>query len=143
MAIVPDEGNDLFAKVGIEDGLDVTAVEWVRAFVVKAEAVDGIDAEDFDFATFDEIGEGADHALAFEFGFVAGAGGKAENGLAPVAVDDHAEVEPQAGKCQRWYSRFISAPCRKAGRVCQPRRGGGNAIEAENIGWGGVSLSDD
>lgn len=96
LAIVPDEGDDFLAKVGIENGLNVAAMKRMSAFVIEAEAVDGIDTEDFYFAGFDEIGESADHALAFEFVFIAGTGGKTEKRLAPVAVDDDAEVQAQA-----------------------------------------------
>ena len=131
LAIVPDEGNDLFAKVGIEDGLDIAAVKGMRAFVIEAEAVDGIDAEDFDFAALDKIGESADHALAFEFGFVAGAGGKTENGLSPMAMDDDAKVKPQAGRMPAVVFAFHKCASHGArgGKVCQPRRDGGNGIE--------------
>ncbi len=98
LAIVPDERNDFFPQVGIKDGLHVTAVKRMRAFVIKAEAVDGIDAEEFYLAAFDEIGECADHALAFEFRLVTRAGGKTENRLSPVAVDDDTQVHAEPGR---------------------------------------------
>lgn len=125
LAIVPDEGNDLFTKVGIEDGLDIAAVERMRAFVVEAEAVDGIDAENFDFAAFDEIGESADHALALKFVFVAGAGGKTENGLSPVAVNDDAQVEPEPGRMPTMIFAFHDVVlARRAGRESMPALAG-------------------
>ena len=98
LAVVPDEGDDFFAEVGIEDGLDVAAVEGMRGFVVEAEAVDGVNAEEFDTAGVDEFGEGADHGLVFEFPFVTGAGGKADERLAVVAVDEDAKFEAEAGR---------------------------------------------
>ena len=49
-AIVEDERHHFFAQVGIEDRLHVAAVKRMRAAIVKAEAVDGIDAEEFHFA---------------------------------------------------------------------------------------------
>src|SRR5712675_3565382 len=96
LATAPDEGHDFFAKVGIEDGLHVAAMKRVRGLVVERKAVDGIDAEEFYFAGVDEIGEGADHALAFEFELVAGAGGETEQRRSPVTVDDHAEFDAEA-----------------------------------------------
>src|SRR5215475_389958 len=43
LAIAPNERHDFFAEIRIENGLYVTAMEGMRAFVVKAEPVDGID----------------------------------------------------------------------------------------------------
>jgi len=96
LAVIPDEGNDLFAEVGIENGLDIAAVKRVSAFVVKAEAVDGVDGIELDAASIDEIGEGADHALAFEFPFVASTGGKTQERRAPMAVGNDTEIEAEA-----------------------------------------------
>jgi hypothetical protein len=96
LAIIPDERNNLLAKIGIEGGLHVAAMKWMSAPVVETEAVNGIDAEQFDAAAVNKIGKRADHALAFEFPFVAGAGGEAEKRLAPMAVNHHAEFEAQA-----------------------------------------------
>ena len=42
-----NEGDDLKADVGVELGLDVTAVEGVGALVVEGLGVDGVDGEDF------------------------------------------------------------------------------------------------
>jgi len=56
LATAPDEGHDFFAKVGIEDRLDVATMKRVRRLVVEREAVDGVDAEEFYFAGVDEIG---------------------------------------------------------------------------------------
>jgi hypothetical protein len=125
LAIVPDEGNDFLAKVGIEDGLHVAAVKGMGAFVIEAEAVDGIDAEEFYFAALDKISEGADHALAFELGFVASAGGKAENGLAPVAVDDHVQIEAEPGRIPAMNFAFHRVCSSRAarGRESMPAEG--------------------
>jgi len=68
----------------------------MRRLVVKALPVDGIDAIKFDASGVDEIGERADQSLAFKFPFVAGAGGKTEEWLAPVAVNDHPQLHSQA-----------------------------------------------
>ena len=93
LAMVVNEGDNFLGEVGIEDGLDVAAMEGVRAFVVEAEAVDGIDGVELDAAGIDEFGNGTDHGLAFEFPLVTSAGGKAEDGRAPVAVGDYAQIE--------------------------------------------------
>src|SRR5882672_286754 len=68
----------------------------MRGLVVKALPIDGIDAIKFDAAGIDEIGERADQSLAFEFPFIAGAGGKTNNGRAPMAVNDDAEFPSDA-----------------------------------------------
>jgi hypothetical protein len=94
-AVVPDKRHNFLAQIGVEDGLHVATMKRMRAFVVKAEAVDRVNAVKLDFAAVDEVGEGADHALAFEFEFVAGTGRKAENGRAPVAVDHDAKLESE------------------------------------------------
>src|SRR5208337_2033911 len=95
-AVIPDEGNDLFAEIGIEDGLDIAAVKRMSVFVVKAKAVDGVDGIKLDAAGIDEISESADHALAFECPFVAGTGGKTEERRTPMAVGGDAEIEAEA-----------------------------------------------
>src|SRR5207249_11246026 len=92
LAIVPDEGHDLFAQIRVEHGLHVAAVERMPAFVVKAEPIDGIHRIEFDYAAVDEVAERAHHALAFEFPFIAGAGRKTKQGRAPVAVDHDAKL---------------------------------------------------
>src|SRR5215813_3377545 len=79
LAIVPDEWDHFFAQIGIENGLNVTAVEGMRAFVVKAVTVDGINGIELDAAGIDKIGERADHSLPFKFPFVASAGGETED----------------------------------------------------------------
>src|SRR5260370_42653295 len=88
LAVVPDEGDNFLAQVRIEHRLDVAAMKGMRALVVEAEAVDGVDGVKLELAAVDEIGESADHRLAFELPFVAGAGGKADQRRAPVAVND-------------------------------------------------------
>jgi hypothetical protein len=63
-------------------------VEGVRAFVVEAKAVDGVDTEELDFAGVNEIGEGGDHSLPFQLPFVTCAGGKTDDGRTPMAIND-------------------------------------------------------
>src|SRR5271165_1853889 len=96
LAVIPDERNDLFAEIGIENGLDVAAMKRMSTLVVKAEAIDGIDGIELDAASIDEIGEGTDHALAFEFPFVAGTGGKTDERRTPMTVSDDSEIEAEA-----------------------------------------------
>src|ERR1700687_1737893 len=67
----------------------------MRGLVVERKAVDGIDAEEFHFAGVDEVGERADHALAFEFPLVAGAGGKADERWPIMAVNHDAQFHAQ------------------------------------------------
>src|SRR5258708_29304662 len=95
LAIVVDERQDFLAKVGIEHGLDVAAVKWVRGFVVEAVSVDRIDAIELDLAAVDKIGERADHALAFELPFIASAGGEADERRSPVAKNDYAHLDAE------------------------------------------------
>src|SRR6267142_822413 len=78
LAVVPDEGNDFFTQVGVKNRLDVTAMKRMRALVVKAESIDGVNGEEFHSSGFNEVRQRADHALAFEFRLVAGAGGKTQ-----------------------------------------------------------------
>jgi len=131
LAIVPYKGNDLLSKVRIEDGLYVTAVKRMRALVIKTEPIDGINAEDFYFSAVDEIGQCADHALAFQFRLVARARRKRENRLSPVAVDDDAKVEPQPRRMPAMiFALHIQSSHELRGkRVCQPTPDGGNGIE--------------
>jgi len=98
LAVIPDEGNNFFAQVGIENRLDVTAVKGVSTFVVEAETVNGVDGIELDAAGIDEIGESANHALALEFEFIAGTGGKTEEWRAPMSIGNDAEIEAEAGR---------------------------------------------
>jgi len=125
LAIVPDERNDLFSQVRIEDGLYVTAVKWMRALVIKTKPVDGIDAEDFYLSAVDEIGQSTDHALAFQFRLVARASWKPENWLSPVAMDDDAEVKPQTRRMPAviFALHLLFLACR-AGRESMPAQPG-------------------
>src|SRR6267378_3707286 len=95
LAIVPDKGNDFFAQIGVKNGLDVAAMKGMRAFIVKAEAINGVNGEEFYSSGVNEIREGPDHALAFELHLVAGAGGKAQQRRAVMAVDNHAELDAE------------------------------------------------
>jgi len=95
LAIVPDEGHNFFTQVGIENGLHVAAVKRMRALVVKTVPVDRIHREEFDSSCVDEIPERADHALAFEFTLVAGAGRETQEWRAPMPVDDNSELDTE------------------------------------------------
>jgi hypothetical protein len=67
----------------------------MRVFVVKAEAIDGVDGEEFYSSGVNEIRKGPDHTLAFELHLVAGAGGKAEQRRAPMAVYDNTKLDAE------------------------------------------------
>lgn len=97
-AVVVDEGDDFLGEVGVEDGLHVAAMKGMRGLVVEAESIDGIDGVELDAAGIDEFSERADHALAFEFPLVSGAGGKAKDGRAPVAIGDDTKIEAETGR---------------------------------------------
>src|SRR6267378_3026908 len=90
LAVVPNERNDFFTQVRIENGLDVAAVKWVCALVVEAEPIDRVHCEKFDSSGLDEISERADHALALEFPLVARAGRKTKERRAPMSEDNYA-----------------------------------------------------
>src|SRR5438477_12221043 len=96
LTIVPDERHDFFAQIRIEHGLNVAAMKWVCALVVKAEAVNGVDGEKFQFAGIDEISKRANQRLPFQFPLISRAGGKPDKRRAPVAVDHDAELETQS-----------------------------------------------
>src|SRR5260370_22016016 len=85
LAIVPYKRNDLVSQVGIENGLDVAAVKWVRALVVKAVSIDRIHGEEFDSSRVDEIRERADHALPLKLPLVAGASRETKERRAPTS----------------------------------------------------------
>src|SRR5271165_292363 len=145
LAIVPDEGNDLFSKVGIENGLYITAVQGMRALVVKTEAVDGIDAEDFYLPAFDKIGERADHALAFELRLVARASRETENRLPPMAVDKHAHVDAQPRRIPAVIFAFHNVILAlRAGerKYASPARMGAMELNSETDAELGVYLNE-
>ncbi len=96
LAIVPNEGDDFLAQVGIEDRLHVAAMKRMRGLVVKAQAVDRIHAEKFKLAAVNEVSKRTNQGLSFELELVARARGKADQWRAIVAIDDHAEFETQA-----------------------------------------------
>jgi hypothetical protein len=125
LAIVPNEWNDLLAKVRIEDGLHVAAVKRMCALAIKAKAVDGIDAEEFYSAAVKEIAERANHALAFELAFVTGTGRKAKDGLSPVAVDDDPHVHAESRRIPAMIFAFHNvSPARLAGSESMPAQPG-------------------
>ena len=135
LTVVPDKRHNLFAKVGIEDGLDIAAVERVRALVVKAEAVDGIDGEELNAAALNKIRKRADHTLAFEFPLIAGAGRKAQKRLAPVAENGHAQLQAEPLRVPTvifTLHRVLPLTCCGEKRVCQPKDAG--AIGLKRVG---------
>jgi hypothetical protein len=88
----------------------------VCCFVVETETVDGIYGVELDAAGINERSEGSDHALAPEFPFVTGAGGKAEQWRPPVAVHDDAEVEAETRGVPAMIFAFHCVRLRNAGR---------------------------
>src|SRR6266446_212935 len=110
LAVVPDEGNDFFAQIGIKNGLDVAAMKRMRAFIVETEPIDGIDGEEFYSSSVDEIRERADHALSFELHLVAGAGGKAQQRRAVMAINDHTELDTEARRVPAVIFAFHPIP---------------------------------
>ncbi len=123
MAIIPNERNDFFAEVGIENRLDVAAVKGVSGFVVKAETVDGIDGIKFNATCIDEIGEGANHALALEFKFIASTGGKTEERWAPMSVSDDTEIQAKAGRVPAVVFTFHARDLSSCGKRSMPAEG--------------------
>src|SRR5882757_10371054 len=91
----------------------------MRRLVVKALPVDGIDAIKFDASGVDEIGERADQSLAFKFPFIAGAGGKTDDGRAPMAVHDDAKFPSEAVR----IPAVIIALHERLSNSKQPKRG--------------------
>src|SRR5579864_1056293 len=125
LTIVPNEGNDFLAKVGIKNGLHVASVKWMRAFVIKTESVDGIDAKEFYFSALDKISQRPDHALTFKLRLVACAGRKPENRLTPVPVDNDAHIEAQPRRVPAVIFAFHNVLlASRAGRESMPAQGG-------------------
>src|SRR5580704_19535611 len=96
-------------------------MEWVRRFIVEAEAVDGIDGVEFDAPGINEIGKRADHALPLQLPFIAGAGGEAKQRLAVMSVHDYTQFETEAWRMPLVIFPFhLSDPCTCCGeRVFQ------------------------
>ncbi len=115
LAVVPDKGHDLFTQIRIDHRLDVAAMERVRVFVVKSKPVDGIQGEQFDAPTIDEIRKGTNHTLAFELPFVACAGRKSEQWRAPMAIDDNAKLHAEPVRIPAVILAFHPMPlaCRR------------------------------
>lgn len=67
-------------------------MEGVRSLVIERIALDSVDAENPDPPLLEVRAEGADHALAFLFLFVAHAGGEGDDGHAVIAVNGDAHV---------------------------------------------------
>lgn len=123
LAMIPDEGNYFFTQVGIENGLDVAAMKGVSGFVVEAEAVDGVDGIELDAACIDEIGESANHALTFEFEFIASTGRETEQRRAPMSVSDDAEIETEAGRMPAVVFTFHARDLSSCGKRSMPAEG--------------------
>jgi hypothetical protein len=121
--MIPNEGNDLFAEVGIENGLDVAAVKGMSTFVVEAETVDGVDGVKLDAAGVNEIGECADHALALKFEFITRTGGKAEEWGAPMPISNDAKVQAEAGRVPVVVFTFHARDLSSCGKRSMPVEG--------------------
>ena len=96
LAIIPDEGHDLLPQIRVEHRLHVAAMKRMRGFVVEAVSVDGVHRVELDFAAIDEFAERLDHALVFEFPFVAAAGRESKQRRAPVAVHHDPKLQTNA-----------------------------------------------
>ena len=90
-----NKGNNFIAKVRIKNFLNIAAMKRVCAFIVKTEAIYRIHGINFDSSAFNKIGKRSDHALVFEFPFVAGAGGKSDDGGAPMSVNYDSEFHSE------------------------------------------------
>src|SRR5208283_6108478 len=95
----------------------------VSGFVVEAEAVDGVDGIELDAACIDEISESADHALAFEFEFIASTGGETKQRRAPMSVSDHAEIETEARRMPAVVFTFHARDLSSCGKRSMPAEG--------------------
>src|SRR6267378_5648740 len=115
LAVVPDEGNDFFAQIGVKNGLDVAAMKRMRAFIIETEAINGVNGEEFYFSGVNEIRKGPDHALAFELHFVAGAGGKAQQRWAIVSIDDYTELDAEPRRVPAVVFAFHPLPLADCG----------------------------
>src|SRR5271169_3079512 len=74
LATLPNQRHHFFSEIRIENGLDIAAMKWMCAFIVKAQAIDGVYAVDLNAADIDEISERANHSLTFHFPLVASTG---------------------------------------------------------------------
>src|SRR5260370_5622408 len=110
LAIVPYKRNDLFSQVGIENGLDVAAVKWMRALVVKAVSIDRIHGEEFDSSGVDEIRERADHALPLKLPLVAGASRETKERRPPMSLDHDPQLHTQPVRHPPVIFTFHPAP---------------------------------
>jgi hypothetical protein len=64
----------------------------MRSLVIERIALDSVDAENPDPALLEVWSEGADHALAFLFLFVAAAGREGQDGRSIIAVNGDAHI---------------------------------------------------
>ena len=92
-----NERHDLVADVFVEHALAPAAVERVRGLVEERVVVVRADAEHFDAAGVDEVGDGVEQPLTLQLPFVAVAGGKGQHRRSPVAEDRHAHVPAKPG----------------------------------------------
>src|SRR5712664_592005 len=124
LTIVPNKWDDLFAQVRIKNDLDVTTMKRVRALVVKAVAVDGIQGEEFNSSGINEIRERGDHALALELPLVAGAGREAKERRTPVTEHGDAQLHTEPVRVPAVIFMFHRSPLGGCGekKVCQRGR---------------------
>ena len=92
LALRVDERKNFVRHIGVVLRLHPAPMERVRAFVCERIALHAIDAEDSDSPLLDVRGEGANHALAFHFPFVATAGREGEDGPAVISVNGNTHV---------------------------------------------------
>ena len=118
LAIIPDEGYDFLGEIGIENGLNVAAMEGMRSLIIEAETVDGIDGVELNASSIDELRESADHTLSFQFPFVPGTGRKAEYRGTPVAVNNHSEIEAKTGRIPAVIFTFHLTDLSSCGTSC-------------------------
>src|ERR1700751_3235305 len=84
----------------------------MRAFVVKAGPIHGVDAEEFHAARVDQRCQSADQSLAFQLPLVARAGGKPEQRWSPVTVDHNSHFETEALRIPAMIFPFHFPPAR-------------------------------
>src|SRR5712691_622038 len=102
----------------------------------NTETVDRIHAIKLELASVDKIGERANHRLAFELPFIAGAGGKADQRRAPMPVDDDAQLDAEPMRVPAVHFAFHRFVLMKAGKReyasgAGARRPGGLAINEQ------------
>ena len=109
-AIIANKRNHFLSNIRVELRFDVAAMKGVRAFVVKAGGIHGIDAEEFHAPRIDQRRESPDQSLPFEFPLVARAGGKPEQRRPPVTVDHYSHFKTEALRIPAMIFPFHFAP---------------------------------